>query len=86
VDELFQKRAKAVQVTYDRVAQNPKELTVARGEYLEVLNDNRNWWECKNAQSRVGYVPHTILSVVSPDDHSPRSNQDSYAQVVHVLY
>lgn len=36
VDELLQKGAKAVQVTYDRVAQNPKELTVSRGEFLEV--------------------------------------------------
>jgi hypothetical protein len=36
IDELLQKRAKTVQVTYDRVAQNPKELTVARGEFLEV--------------------------------------------------
>lgn len=40
VDELMQKRAKTVQVTYDRVAQNPKELTVARGEFLEVSF----WW------------------------------------------
>ncbi|KAI6175643.1 SH3 domain-containing protein [Aphelenchoides bicaudatus] len=80
VDELLQKGSKAVQVTYDRVAQNPKELTVSRGEFLEVLNDNRNWWECKNSQARVGYVPHTILSVVNANDHSPRSNQDSYSQ------
>lgn len=36
VDELLQKGSKAVQVTYDRVAQNPKELTVSRGEFLEV--------------------------------------------------
>lgn len=36
LDELIQRRCKIVQVTYDRVAQNPKELTVARGEYLEV--------------------------------------------------
>ncbi|KAI6214135.1 Epidermal growth factor receptor kinase substrate 8 [Aphelenchoides besseyi] len=79
IDELLQKQVKAVQVAYDRVAQNPKELSVIRGEYLEVLNDNKNWWECRNAQSRTGYVPHTILSVV-PMDHSPRANQDSYSQ------
>lgn len=36
LDELVQRRSKIVQVMYDRVAQNPKELTVARGEYLEV--------------------------------------------------
>jgi hypothetical protein len=37
VDELLQRGAKAVQVTYDRVAQNQKELTVSRGEFLEVV-------------------------------------------------
>lgn len=36
LDELIQRRVKLVQVTYDRVAQNPKELTVNRGEFLEV--------------------------------------------------
>uniref|UniRef100_A0A915AY10 SH3 domain-containing protein n=1 Tax=Parascaris univalens TaxID=6257 RepID=A0A915AY10_PARUN len=74
LDDIVARRAKLVQVTYDRVAQNPKELTVSRGEYLEVLNDNKNWWECTNVHHRVGYVPHTILSVVQIDrDISPRS-------------
>ncbi|VDM23653.1 unnamed protein product [Toxocara canis] len=74
LDDIVARRAKLVQVTYDRVAQNPKELTVSRGEYLEVLNDSKNWWECTNVHHRVGYVPHTILSVVQIDrDISPRS-------------
>lgn len=38
LDELQAKRAHIVQVTYDRVGQNPKELTVFKGEYLEVCN------------------------------------------------
>ncbi|KAH7721896.1 CRE-EPS-8 protein [Aphelenchoides avenae] len=93
LDELIQRRSKVVQVTYDRVAQNPKELTVARGEYLEVcgvcslpqiafpfqvLSDSRNWWECRNVHNRNGYVPHTILSVVTFENASPSS--DPHAQ------
>ncbi|VDK61284.1 unnamed protein product [Cylicostephanus goldi] len=58
--------------TFDRVAQNAKELTVSRGEYLEVLDDAKNWWECRNVHQRVGYVPHTILSVVPLDQADPR--------------
>ncbi|CAD5218994.1 unnamed protein product [Bursaphelenchus okinawaensis] len=72
LDELLHKRAKVVQVTYDRVAQNAKELTVDRGEYLEILNDAKNWWECRNASNRVGYVPHTILAVVTVDETENR--------------
>ncbi|CAJ0579870.1 unnamed protein product, partial [Mesorhabditis spiculigera] len=72
VQDVVNRRCKLVQATYDRVAQNPKELTVSRGEYLEVLNDTKNWWECKNMHNRVGYVPHTILTVVPADGSSPQ--------------
>ncbi|TMS38200.1 hypothetical protein L596_004974 [Steinernema carpocapsae] len=64
LDRLRERRAKVVQATYDRTAQNPKELTVSRGEYLEVLNDTKNWWECRNIHNRTGFVPHTILSLL----------------------
>ncbi|VDK79075.1 unnamed protein product, partial [Litomosoides sigmodontis] len=73
LDDIIIRHAKLVQVTHTRVAQNPKELTVSQGEFLEVLNDNKNWWECTNVHHRVGYVPHTILSVVSVDRSSPQS-------------
>jgi epidermal growth factor receptor kinase substrate 8 len=36
LDELRSRGAKIVQVTYPRTANNDKELTVIRGEYLEV--------------------------------------------------
>ncbi|VDN03415.1 unnamed protein product [Thelazia callipaeda] len=87
LDDIFARRAKLVQVTHNRVAQNPKELTVSQGEFLEVLNDNKNWWECRNVHHRIGYVPHTILSVVSADRGSPQSlpSQDPTLHVGNVL-
>uniref|UniRef100_A0A183BR56 SH3 domain-containing protein n=1 Tax=Globodera pallida TaxID=36090 RepID=A0A183BR56_GLOPA len=63
-------------VTYDRAAQNAKELTVARGEILEVINDSKNWWECRNINSRSGYVPHTILTVL--DEGEEYNGRESY--------
>ena len=38
LEELRSRGAKIVQVTYPRTANNDKELTVIRGEYLEVMN------------------------------------------------
>ncbi|VDM55975.1 unnamed protein product [Angiostrongylus costaricensis] len=67
VEDAIGRGSKLVMATFDRVAQNAKELTVSRGEYLEVLDDAKNWWECRNVHQRVGYVPHTILSMVSLD-------------------
>ncbi|CAJ0929144.1 unnamed protein product, partial [Mesorhabditis belari] len=79
VQDILNRRCKLVQATYDRVAQNPKELTVSRGEYLEVLNDSKNWWECKNMHNRGGYVPHTILTVIPADGTSPAiPNEEIY--------
>lgn len=36
LDDIILRHAKLVQVTHTRVAQNPKELTVSQGEFLEV--------------------------------------------------
>ncbi|CAD6195138.1 unnamed protein product [Caenorhabditis auriculariae] len=71
IDDVVSRAGKLVVATFDRVAQNPKELTVSRGEYLEVLYDEKNWWECKNMHQRVGYVPHTILSMVPLEHQQP---------------
>lgn len=71
LDELMARRAKIVQVTYPRTANNDKELTVVRGEYLEVLDDSRKWWKARNARGQVAHVPHTIVTphnpAISPD-------------------
>lgn len=68
LSDLLKHNRKIVEVTYDRVKQHEKELTVIRGEYLDVLSDEKNWWECRNSQNNVGFVPHTILSVITPED------------------
>ena len=68
--DLMNKSVKMVQVTYPRTANNEKELTVSRGEYLEVLDDTRKWWKTRNLDGQVGHVPHTIVTPVI-NDHSP---------------
>ncbi|CAO1341025.1 unnamed protein product [Diamesa tonsa] len=62
LEELEARDAKIVQVTYPRTANNEKELTVVRGEYLEILDDSRKWWRARNIQGRVAHVPHTIVA------------------------
>ncbi|KAJ8678806.1 hypothetical protein QAD02_014593 [Eretmocerus hayati] len=71
LDDLIARRAKIVQVTYPRTANNDKELSVVRGEYLEILDDSRKWWKARNSRGQVAHVPHTIVTphnpAVSPD-------------------
>lgn len=72
LDELVARHAKIVQVTYPRTANNDKELTVVRGEYLEVLDDSRKWWKARNSRGQVAHVPHTIVT-----PHNPAHSADN---------
>lgn len=29
-----------------------------------MLNDTKKWWECRNVNNRIGYVPNTIVTVI----------------------
>lgn len=60
--DLELRNAKVVRVTYPRTANNDKELTVARGEVLEIVDDSRKWWRARNIHGQVGFVPHTIVA------------------------
>ncbi|XP_055921994.1 epidermal growth factor receptor kinase substrate 8-like protein 2 isoform X5 [Eupeodes corollae] len=62
LDELQATGAKIVLVTYPRTANNDKELSVVRGEYLEILDDSRKWWKARNSRGQVAHVPHTIVT------------------------
>lgn len=64
--ELRRRGSRIVQVTYPRTANNDKELTVVRGEYLEVLDDSRKWWRCGNSRGQKAHVPHTIVTPFTP--------------------
>lgn len=66
LDDLLVRHAKVVQVTYPRTANNDKELTVGRGEYLEILDDTRKWWKARNSRGQVAHVPHTIVVPYNP--------------------
>lgn len=51
--ELTRRGVRVVQVTYPRKANNEKELTVVRGEFLEVIDDSRKWWKARNIRGQV---------------------------------
>ena len=75
--ELVNKGSKVVQVTYPRTANNEKELTVARGEFLEVIDDNRKWWKTRNIEGKVGHIPHTIVTPTQGIGGSPQVSPKS---------
>lgn len=79
LDELRSRGAKIVQVTYPRTANNEKELTVIRGEFLEVVDDSRKWWKARNFRGQVAHVPHTIVTPYQGGDPSDVFSNPLYA-------
>jgi len=62
--ELQARGAMIVRVLFTREANNDKELSVRRGELLEVLDNKRKWWRARNIELQVAHVPHTIVAVM----------------------
>ena len=43
-----------------------QELSIHKGERVEIVDDSRKWWKVKNYQDRVGYLPGNLLEVILP--------------------
>ncbi|KAK7477569.1 hypothetical protein BaRGS_00031174, partial [Batillaria attramentaria] len=65
LQELRRTGASAYEVLHDRQGKNQKELTVQKGDYLQVLDSSRNWWKVRNYKGETGYCPYTILKEVT---------------------
>lgn len=62
--ELQNRNGRILRVLYPRTANNDKELTVFRGEILELLDNSRQWWRAQNSRGKVGFLPNTICQIV----------------------
>jgi len=56
--------AKICAVKVDRKGQNNKELTVRRGELIEIENSSKKWWRARNFHGDIGHVPHNIVEEI----------------------
>ncbi|SPP83192.1 epidermal growth factor receptor kinase substrate 8 isoform X1 [Drosophila guanche] len=62
LSRLESRNVKIAEVAYNKSATNDKELKVTKGEYLEIIDDSRNWWKARNSYGSIGYVPNTVLT------------------------
>ncbi|NXF22127.1 ES8L3 protein, partial [Rhodinocichla rosea] len=60
---------------YDFQARNSQELSVRKGDTLQVLDQQRKWWLVQDERGDRGHVPGNILEPLPEPGHSSR--QDS---------
>ncbi|XP_075882174.1 epidermal growth factor receptor kinase substrate 8-like protein 3b [Nelusetta ayraudi] len=53
-----------IRVTYDFVARNNRELTVMKGEMVQVIQKSKQWWLIRNQLGDEGNVPQRVLETV----------------------
>ncbi|XP_072336175.1 epidermal growth factor receptor kinase substrate 8-like protein 3b isoform X1 [Scyliorhinus torazame] len=66
-----QKSSQLARATYDFTKRNTRELTVAKGDVLEVLEATKQWWKVKNSDGFIGYVPSNIMHLLNQEEMLP---------------
>uniref|UniRef100_A0A0B7BBK8 SH3 domain-containing protein n=1 Tax=Arion vulgaris TaxID=1028688 RepID=A0A0B7BBK8_9EUPU len=58
------------EAAHDRIGKNSKELTVQKGDILQVLDNSKNWWKLRNCKDQVGFAPYTILKPMKSESYN----------------
>ncbi|XP_040014695.1 epidermal growth factor receptor kinase substrate 8-like protein 3 [Xiphias gladius] len=56
-------RKECMCVMYDFISRNHKELTINKGEIVELLDISKQWWKVRNSRGEEGFVPSNVLEV-----------------------
>uniref|UniRef100_A0A8C1LD51 EPS8-like 3a n=1 Tax=Cyprinus carpio TaxID=7962 RepID=A0A8C1LD51_CYPCA len=60
--------ASFMKAMFDFTARNPRELSISKGEQLQLLDMSKQWWKVKNEKGQIGYVPNNMLQSPQQQD------------------
>ncbi|XP_016371855.1 epidermal growth factor receptor kinase substrate 8-like protein 3 [Sinocyclocheilus rhinocerous] len=67
-DSLEELPVSFMRAVFDFTARNPRELSICKGEQLQLLDMSKQWWKVKNEKGQIGYVPNNMLQPPQPQD------------------
>ncbi|XP_073700397.1 epidermal growth factor receptor kinase substrate 8-like protein 3 [Garra rufa] len=60
--------ASFMRAVFDFTARNARELSISKGEQLQLLDMSKQWWKVKNEKGQIGYVPNNMLQSPQQQD------------------
>ncbi|XP_071398196.1 epidermal growth factor receptor kinase substrate 8-like protein 3 [Centroberyx affinis] len=62
-----------MRVMYDFTARNHRELSITKGEIVELLDMSKQWWRVRNTGGEEGFIPNNVLESL---DEEPNEQPD----------
>lgn len=63
--DLLSRNAQIYRALQSRKSDKKPEITIEKGEFLEVLDSSRQWWKVRNWRGETGFAPNTLLQPYS---------------------
>ncbi|KZV96571.1 kinase-like protein [Exidia glandulosa HHB12029] len=70
--------------SYTASPDDPNELSVVKGEFVEVLDTQDEWWQARNADGVIGIVPSNCLRAKIPNLFGTPKETSGSTQVVQI--
>ncbi|XP_048110145.1 epidermal growth factor receptor kinase substrate 8-like protein 3 isoform X1 [Alosa alosa] len=73
-----EEEANYMRVIFDFTARNQRELSISKGEIVQLLDMSKQWWKVRNNNGEVGHVPNNVLE---PLDKKEREEQQQVVTI-----
>ncbi|XP_071017097.1 epidermal growth factor receptor kinase substrate 8-like protein 3 isoform X1 [Oncorhynchus clarkii lewisi] len=63
-----------MRVMYDFTARNNRELSISKGEVVQLLDMSKKWWKVRSDRGEQGFVPNNILESVDKEQEKQETS------------